>query len=238
MESLTVLLNPKLNFSYENSIQFKPLTIDVLPFPMNLSMEWRIIIAITLLITLVEGAKLRIVIFQFINSPDSNIGPINILIWVDQINGIALAITIFSRTLSLILPFPTSSLLGEKFCNLILYVSGHYIIGSYTWGCCIAFFRVLFIKAQVWLNQTIGIRNMLYFMLIYGSTVMVTLSTMLFLYDYTSTYRMCTHTSTEDTTIMAEYMVIITILFYINAIRLLNSSFEQHKAMTFIFFVF
>lgn len=188
-------------------MEFKPLTGEVLPFPMNLSMEWRIIIAITLLINLIEGAKLRIIIFQFINSPDSNLGPINFLIWVDQINGIALAITIFSRTLSLILPYPTSSLLGETFCHSILYISGHYIIGSYTWGCFIALFRVLFVKAQKWLSNTIGIGKMLYFMLIYGSVIIITLSSMLFLFDYTSTYRMCTHISTESSTILSEYMV-------------------------------
>ena len=208
MKRLTVLLNHSLNFSCENSIQFKPFTSEVLPFPMNLSMEWRIIIAITLLIALIEGAKLRITIFRYINSPDSNLGPINFLIWVDQINGTGLAITIFSRTLSLILPFSTSSLLGETFCHSIRYVSGHYVIGSYTWGCFIALFRLLFVKAQSWLSKTIGIGNMLYFMLIFGSAVMIALSTMLFLFDYTSTYRMCTHISTEDTTVLAEYAVI------------------------------
>ena len=209
MEDLQVLLNPKLNLSKENVITFGPFKNVTLPFPMNLSMEWRTIIAISLLINLIEGTRLRIIIFQFMKSPDSYLGPINYLIWMDQINGVALALTILSHIISLILPSSTSSLLGETFCNSILYLSGHYIIGSYTWGCCIAFFRVLFVSGQTWLKKTIGIRNMLHVMLIYGSLVVIILSIMLYLSDSTSTYRMCSYISTESSTIVAEYMVII-----------------------------
>jgi hypothetical protein len=209
MEGLHVLMYSNLNFSKDNILTFEPFENVTLPFPMNLSMAWRIVIAISLLINLIEGTRLRVIIFKFIKSPDSYLGPINYLIWVDQINGIALALTIFSRILSLILPSSTSSLLGETFCNSILYLSGHYIIGAYTWGCFIAFFRVLFVSGQTWLKKTIGIRTMLHVLLICGSLVVIILSIMLYLSDSTSTYRMCTHISTESSTVVAEYMVIM-----------------------------
>ncbi len=209
MEELQIILNPNLNYSKENVLTFLPFDNVTLPFPMNLSVEWRSIIAFTLMLNLIEGTRLRIIIFQFMKSPDSYLGPINYLIWVDQINGIALALTILSRILSLILLFSTSSMFGQTFCNSILYFSGHYIIGSYTWGCFIALFRVFFVSGQTWFKKTIGIRNMLHFMLVFGSLMVIILSIMLYLSDSTSTYRMCTHISTESSTIVAEYMVII-----------------------------
>jgi hypothetical protein len=42
------------------------------------------------LATLVQGSRLRLVIISYINSPESNLGPINRLIWIDQINGVFL----------------------------------------------------------------------------------------------------------------------------------------------------
>jgi len=57
-----------------------------LPFPLNLDPIWKCAFAISLLATLIEGTKLRRLIILFINSPESNVGPINYLIWVDQVS--------------------------------------------------------------------------------------------------------------------------------------------------------
>jgi hypothetical protein len=57
-----------------------------LPFPLNLHPILSLIYLIYLVFIMVEGTRLRLKIIAFINSPESNIGPINFLIWLDQAN--------------------------------------------------------------------------------------------------------------------------------------------------------
>jgi hypothetical protein len=209
MEKLTVLLFTRGNYSDDSDEQFiifRPIN-ELLPFPLNLKYEWRIPIAMSLLMNMIFGTKLRIIILQFLKSPDTNLGPINYLIWIDEINGTLSAATISSRILSLILPFSVSSLFGQTFCNFLFYLSGLYTGGCFVWGSCIAVFRVLFIKAQTWLKRTIGIKNMLYLIIFSGFVVLIGLNSVLFLYDNGPSYRICLSLSRESSLIMLDYLV-------------------------------
>ena len=210
MEKLKVLFHTSGSNSEdsdEHLIVFQPLFEETFPFPLNLHPPWRIAIVISLLVNIICGTRLRIIILQYIQSPDTNLGPINILIWIDQINGTLLAASIISRILSLILPFSVSSLLGEQFCKFLFYLSGLYTGGCFAWGCGIAVFRVLFVKAQTWLKNAIGVKNMLYLIVIAGFAILFGFNSVLFQYDKGPSYRICLGFSKESSSIMLDYMV-------------------------------
>jgi hypothetical protein len=71
-------------FDYVNFYLFDDVT--GLPFPLNLHPILSLIYLIFLVFILVEGTRLRLKIIAFLNSPESNIGPINFLIWLDQVH--------------------------------------------------------------------------------------------------------------------------------------------------------
>jgi hypothetical protein len=129
MDKVQVLLHTSYNNTedYEDHvIEFQPLSDEFLPFPLNLKIEWRIIIVFSHFFNLIWGTKLKLNIFQYMKSRDANLGPINFLIWIDQINGTFFSASIISRILSLLLPFSVSSIFGERFCNSLFYLSGLY----------------------------------------------------------------------------------------------------------------
>jgi hypothetical protein len=60
--------------------------ISSLPFPLNSHPLFQLIYLASLVFALVEGTRLRLKIIAYLNSSESNIGPINFLIWLDQEN--------------------------------------------------------------------------------------------------------------------------------------------------------
>ena len=67
---------------------FVPFDDDIgLPFPLNTHPIVRFLLATSLLFVLVYGTHLRIKIFSFLWSSEANQGPINTLIWIDQVTG-------------------------------------------------------------------------------------------------------------------------------------------------------
>ena len=87
------------------------------PFPFNLSYSTRIFISILMALVLVGGLHYRMLIFRYLVQPSTNKGPINLLIWIDQLNGLFLAITSIGRIIAFMLPFSMSQLTGETFCR-------------------------------------------------------------------------------------------------------------------------
>ena len=85
---------------------------------------------------------------HFCEQPFSRLGPINTLIWMDQINGILLAYSIISRIFFIVSSVPFSSMLGVPFCTFSRSMAYAYITGSFVWSCFIAIYRVLYIKAH------------------------------------------------------------------------------------------
>jgi len=151
-------------------LNFTPLSeSEGLPFPLYLHLLWRTLLVLSLLFTLIEGLKLRKVIVDFIISPESKLGPINYLILVDLINSLFLGVSIIFQITAYLCPVPLSIFLGNKFCNLIQFIGAIYIGGSCIWGSFIALFRVLYIKAQNWLTNSVGVPRLLIIMLTFGA---------------------------------------------------------------------
>jgi hypothetical protein len=68
-----------------------------LPFPIYLPIGWKLFICVSLILTLFFGIKYRLVIFKYLAAPATNLGPINSLIFMDQLNGLLLAPVIVVR---------------------------------------------------------------------------------------------------------------------------------------------
>ena len=196
-------------FDQNRSVIFSPLPDDVgLPFPLYLNAYWRYLLAASLVIILIQGAKLRKIIISFICSPETKVGPINTLILMDQINGLVLAAGIVMRVTFILSPVPMSTVVGTWICWLANFTGNVYIAGSYIWGCYIALFRVLYIKAQDWLKNKIGIGNLLLKMLIAGIFQVLLFSISLAITDNeNSTKKMCAHLSDVDLDILDGYKV-------------------------------
>jgi hypothetical protein len=56
--------------------------------------------------------------------------------------------SILARALFLIVPDPVVSSTSASFCQLVSFVGLYHMGGTYTWGTCIAIFRVLFVLSQ------------------------------------------------------------------------------------------
>lgn len=124
------------------TIHFYPLEDKLsLPFPLYYPYGWSVFISAILFLTLVFGLKLRAIIFAYLLSPESKLGPINTLIWMDQINGLFLAGGIILRMLAINSPVPLSQLFGAEFCKWIGTPSCIYLCGAVAWSCFIALYR-------------------------------------------------------------------------------------------------
>ena len=98
--------------TFESLRPFHPfIDSDGLPFPLYVNGYWKATISIVLLFTLIEGTRLRIVILSYLSSPETKLGSVNYLIWIDQINGFFLGYTIIARIMFIVSPYPASDLL-------------------------------------------------------------------------------------------------------------------------------
>ena len=80
--------------NFSSVISFQPFPDETgLPFPLNSSLELKCSIVAVYLFILIQGTRLRAVIVRYMMSAEANQGPINILIWIDQFNGVYLFLT-------------------------------------------------------------------------------------------------------------------------------------------------
>jgi hypothetical protein len=105
------------------------------PFPINLPEPIKKILCSLLIITLIFGLILRIKICCYMLSKETKRTPINVLLWLDQFNGLFLSCIIVLMIVALLLPFPIQSVLGNKFCSWIRIPSGLHLSGSVVWSC-------------------------------------------------------------------------------------------------------
>ena len=197
------------NVTNNDYINFKVLDDqEGLPFPLYLNTHWKLLIVTSLLITTIQGVRLRKIIMSYINSPEAGLGPINYLIWVDQINGILPVFYITMRIVFILSPISGNELFGPFACKLAEFVAAVFIGGSCYWNCSIAVFRVLFVRAQMWLTKTVGIKTMLVAMLLFGFGLILTFAFLTITHDRTGVLRkMCFYQSSADLDIMEAYEV-------------------------------
>jgi len=197
------------NGSNENCLLFVPLDdVTGLPFPLNSNLVLKLLMVSSYVFTLVAGTRIRFQIISFVKCPESNVGPINQLIWLDQIFGLFASVILVARIVFLLSPVPIGSFLDGQVCDWINLTGGIYTGGGIMWGMHIALFRVLFIKAQKFIKLYVGINNLLNVMIFHGFFQVIFYTVSLHLVDnQVGTLKMCTHESFEDQKIMEEFMV-------------------------------
>ena len=186
------------------SFEFK----DGLPFPLYLSLELKLSLAVILFIALIFGIRLRGFIFKYLRSPDTK-GPVNYLIWVDQVNGFLLGVVIVLKIVLTVSPIPLSLIFNETFCEWIDLPGCMYIVGATVWTSFIAFFRIIFIKAQNWLKFRVGEKRLLRLLLGLGTFFHVGGGLLFAALDDNSVVgKMCLHYSTQEMEILHNHQVI------------------------------
>ncbi len=75
--------------------------------------------------------------------PASNLGPINYLIWIEQLNSYILFPVICVRIASFLSPFPLSSLVASNFGPIFSLIAFIGLVGGSLWNFCIALYRWL-----------------------------------------------------------------------------------------------
>jgi len=123
-------------------LSFEPFSDELgLPFPLNLNQIAQYTLLALYIANLVEGSRLRRVIWQYMRSPESNLSPINYLIWFDQINGLYLFVSAAARIMFMVSPVPVSSVTSTEFCQFMTFIGLLHMAGTHSWGSCIAIFR-------------------------------------------------------------------------------------------------
>ena len=184
-----------------------------LPFPLYLSPPARIFILILQTITLAIGFKFRSIIISYLRAPDTKASAINVFIWIDQINGCLLGVSILGKCVMISSPVPLSEVLGQQFCQWVDLPGCVYLAGSFIWSSLTAAYRILFIKAQNCISNGIGYNKLFSIFLATGFSIHFPISLWLSIFDYrSSSDKMCTHNSDQENAIYLKYKVII--LFY------------------------
>ncbi len=191
-------------------IFFKPLSdFEGLPYPLYLACQWKNLITILQVAALASGLKLHWIIFKCLKSPESN-GPLNRLIWMDQINGLFLGAVLAIKIFAMNSPNSLNELLGEEFCQFFDLMGTLNAVGSVTWTCFIAFFRIGYIKAQNWIKANVGEMTLLNLLLGLGVILNFGLALLLVTFDsHSSGKKICKHLSGQDIKIIQQYEVII-----------------------------
>ena len=198
-----------LSSRFDGVISFRVVSDDQnLPFPQNLDSHWRLAINTLLLIIFVHGTRLRLVIFSYIRSEESKWSPANVLFCLDQVNGLFLAMNFGMRIGYNTLNEPMSELLSPFACSCSEFISGLFISGTIVWRCCIAIFRVLYIKAQIWLTTKVGVSKLLISMVVFGVSQMILFSLVTVNLDkYSLSKRSCYRMSNYELEIINDYQV-------------------------------
>ena len=192
------------NESFELNLEL----VDSLPFPQSLPTIPRISVGIFILAIVFAGLVLRKYIFSFLLKSDTKNSPINSLFWVDQLNGLSFCFTIAILGIAVILPGSLKDLLGDQFCDWLPVTGCFYLIGQTLWGCVIAVYRILYIKANNWVKYKVGERRLLWNFLIAGIIIHLVFGFCLFYFDDESLQgKTCNQYSGKELEIVLLYKV-------------------------------
>ena len=190
-------------------IIFTPFSgLDSLPFPLYLSPPIKVVFSLVLLIVLAYGSKYRYIIFSYLRAPETKMGPINYLIWLDQVNGVFLGITLFYKAIVINLPFPLSDIIGATLCEWIDLFGSIYLVGSYIWSSCTAMYRIIYFKAQSCIVRVGGEKPLLKIFIFAGLFLHTVGALWLTVFDHrNSSEKLCSHYSNEEMIILYSYKV-------------------------------
>ena len=181
---------------------------DVLPFPLNLNMFWRCLISAFLAAIFVLGVRFRLKIISFIRDPETKLNETNILFCLDQVNGLFVAIMLVCSISFTMITVPVAEVVDPSVCNVYATGRALYISGTIIWRCCIAIYRAMYLKAQMWLTEKFGTKKLLYLMIVVGLALMAGFSSVSVSSDrYSYSKRMCNHWSKEALDVYNSYQV-------------------------------
>ena len=142
MSIITFCFSSQNNSNYFEILEFQPFDNALsLPFPLYKSYPIRMTISLFLFCTLVYGLQLRTVIFAYLLAPETRMGPINSLIWMDQFTGSIGGLSIMLRIILILLPVPINDILDGDYCSWMDMPGRFYVVGSITWSSFIAIYR-------------------------------------------------------------------------------------------------
>jgi hypothetical protein len=183
--------------------------VDSLPFPQNLPYTGKLIVGIYYLAIVFIGLLLRKIIFTYMVKSDHRNSPINTLFWIDQLNSLSFGLTLAVMAFAFLLPQPLREIFGDGFCNWIPITGCFYMLGQVLWGCFIAVYRILYIKAHKWVKFKVGENNLLKIFLILGFVLQITSSFLLFYFDNESIQsKTCNQYSGKKLEILLMYQVV------------------------------
>jgi len=177
--------------------------VDELPFPLTESRYFQLAILILMLVIFCYGLKLRMLIIRYLMSPECK-GPINALIWADQMNGTFLGIGILLKMAFLLHPVPLAKVLGDGFCNWAGVPISLYVTGAGSWSCAIAALRVAIIKGCPLFKEETMVR------ILYTTSLSIHLGCGIMMAKYgeiTAPVKLCFHYTDYENEIMELYKV-------------------------------
>ena len=179
-----------------------------LPFPINQNLFVKILVCSVLAAILILGFRKRFLILTYMLSPEVKMNPPNLLFGLDQINGIFLALIIIFRIIFNLLPEPLSDLADPRICAFAELMSGSYISSTIVWRCYTAVLKLVYLKAQNWLQNTIGVNNLLLALVIVGLGKIALFSSVM-IYSENDSYikRSCYHRNATDLEILYGFQV-------------------------------
>jgi len=179
-----------------------------LPFPINQNLFVRVMICSVLASILVIGFRKRFLILAYMTSPEVKMNPPNVLFGLDQVNGIFLAMIIIYRITFNLLPEPLSDLVDPRICYFAELMSGSYVSGTIVWRCYIAILKLLYVKAQNWMQNTLEITKLLTVLVILGLAKMALFSSVMVSSENDSyVKRSCYHRNSTDLEILYGFEV-------------------------------
>ena len=128
-----------------NSTHFHLVFLDknkTLTFPLTMNLYLRFIMATGFIFIFVWGILLRKNIFGYLKCPETKLGAINLLIWMDQLNGMCLALSIVLRCIAICTTIPLVDIIGSTCCELIAVPVSIYLCGACVWSAFIGFYRL------------------------------------------------------------------------------------------------
>ena len=128
-----------LCYAENKTLVFTPFTEeDGLPFPLYLPFPMKLAISVSLLFSVLVGLKFRLIIFSYLRSPENALGPINYLIWVDEVNGLIYSFVVVVRIALIHSAVPLNTIFGNNFGHIVGFIGCCYKAGSSMWGFLIA----------------------------------------------------------------------------------------------------
>jgi len=208
METVIIYESNAQQQSQGHLLIFTPFMNDSLPFPLNLTFKWRLLISAVLVAIFARGVHLRMKIISYIRCPETKMNETNILFCLDQADGLFLAINLACGIIFTMMTLPISSLVDLNVCYLNGVSQGLYFSGTFVWRFWIAILRALYIKANLWLIRKIGVRNLLVVMVLIGQVFMLSFCFLAITSDkYSYSKRICYRWSDEALDIIRSYQV-------------------------------